>query len=94
MTLNVVRLRKLHRILAPICCFPLVLTLMTGVGFQVMALDGQGDRYLWLLDAHRGKFGQINLEWVYPFLNAFGLLTLLITGILMWLRLPKSSPAK
>jgi hypothetical protein len=42
-----------------------------------------------LLELHRGKFGQINLDLVYPFLNALGLLTLLITGVLMWLQSPK-----
>ena len=86
--LNLGRVRALHRALAPILCFPLLLTLTTGVGFQMMALDGKGDRYLWLLEAHRGRFGQVNLEWIYPFLNALGLLTLLITGLLMWFTFP------
>ncbi|MEO1187249.1 MAG: hypothetical protein AAFX46_22425, partial [Cyanobacteria bacterium J06636_27] len=40
--------------------------------------------FIWLLEWHRGKFGRINLEMIYPFLNAFGLLMLAVTGITMW----------
>ena len=54
-----------------------------GVRFQMMALDGKSDCYLWLLEAHRGQFGQINLEGICPFLNALGLLTLLLTGLIL-----------
>lgn len=89
MKLNLAKTRKLHRFLAPILCFPLLLTLFTGVFFQMAALSGQGSEFLWLLDFHRGNFGQIKLEFIYPFLNALGLLTMLITGILMWLKFPK-----
>ncbi|ESA33739.1 hypothetical protein N836_20155 [Leptolyngbya sp. Heron Island J] len=41
-----------------------------------------------MLDLHRGKFGIINLEFIYPILNALGLLTLVITGLLMWINMP------
>lgn len=83
-------LRRFHRAVAPVMCVPLLLTLITGMFFQVAAVGGKGDRFLWLLDLHRGKFGQVNLELIYPFLNALGLLTLVITGTLMWLQLPRS----
>ncbi|MEB3160847.1 MAG: PepSY domain-containing protein [Synechocystis sp.] len=80
-------LRKLHRWFASIMVFPLVLTSLTGSLFQVAIVMGEGDNFYWLLDWHRGHFGRINLEMIYPFLNAFGLLMLVVTGVLMWLKL-------
>jgi hypothetical protein len=88
MPFNQARLRQLHRALVPIMVMPLLLTLTTGVLFQWAVTSGKTDEFLWLLDLHRGKFGQINLDFVYPYLNALGLLTLLITGLLMWLQSP------
>lgn len=82
------RLRQLHRSLVPIMVMPLLLTLTTGMLFQLAVTSGKTNEFLWLLDLHRGKFGQINLDFIYPFLNALGLLTLLITGLLMWLQIP------
>lgn len=90
MAISKVRLRKLHTALVPLMTLPLVLTLVTGVFFHIAALTGQANESLWLLDLHRGKFGRINLEIVYPFLNALGLLTLIVTGSLMWFQLPRS----
>ena len=83
--INKARIRQLHSQLAPIMVLPLLLTLITGSLFQVAAVTGKGDDFLWLLEWHRGKFGRINLEMIYPFLNAFGLLMLATTGITMWL---------
>ncbi len=80
--------RRIHRFLAPIMVMPLLITLCSGVLFQIAASNDKSEQFLWLLDLHRGKFGRFNLELVYPYLNAIGLLTLLITGTLMWLRLP------
>ncbi|MEO0984312.1 MAG: PepSY domain-containing protein [Cyanobacteria bacterium J06639_14] len=82
--------RRLHRWLAPAMLFPLLLTLITGMLFQMAIATGNGNTFLWLLDLHRGKFGSINLEMVYPFLNGLGLLGLAITGITMWWRSPNS----
>ncbi|MGC9525141.1 MAG: PepSY domain-containing protein [Limnospira sp.] len=84
MAINRVRLRKLHGIMAPIMVLPLLITLITGCLFQFAVISDRANDFLWLLDLHRGKFGQINLENIYPFLNAIGLLTLMITGIVMW----------
>jgi hypothetical protein len=84
MPVNKFRVRQLHRWMAPLMAFPLVLTLVTGIGFQMAIAAGQGNTFLWLLDWHRGKFGRLNLEMVYPYLNGLGLLTLVITGLLMW----------
>lgn len=82
-----VRLRQLHRILAPIMLLPILLTLITGTIYQAFDLSGKGEDFDWLLDVHKGHFGSLNLETIYPFLNALGLLTLAITGIWMWLQL-------
>jgi hypothetical protein len=86
--MNLLYFRQLHRILAPILLLPLLITLMTGSLFQIAVITGKANEFAWLLDLHRGKFGRINLEIIYPFFNAIGLLLLLITGIIIWLRYP------
>lgn len=88
MTTNRVRLRQLHKALVPFFVLPLSLTLATGVLFQFAAASDRANEFLWLLDLHRGKFGQVNLEFVYPILNALGLLTLIVTGSIMWFQSP------
>lgn len=90
MKFNQARLRQLHRALVPVMILPILLTLTTGMLFQLAVASDRANDFLWLLELHRGKFGQINLDLVYPFLNALGLLTLLISGILMWLQSPTS----
>ena len=84
--INTTYLRQLHYKTAPIMIFPLLLTVLTGTLFQVAVVTGNSDNFLWLLDLHRGKFGRINLEMIYPFLNGFGLLMLGITGVIIWLK--------
>lgn len=56
------------------------------MGFQFAVAGGRANDFLWLLELHRGKFGSINLELIYPILNALGLLTLVVTGLMMWLQ--------
>lgn len=80
------RLRQVHRTLAPVMLLPIILTLITGSIYQIVDLGGKGDDYDWLLDWHKGHFGFLNLETIYPFLNALGLLLLAITGISLWLQ--------
>ena len=84
MALNKARLRQLHKAMVPIMALPLLLTLTTGMLFQLAVASDRTSDFLWLLELHRGKFGQINLEMVYPILNGLGLLTLLISGLAMW----------
>ncbi|NES72149.1 MAG: PepSY domain-containing protein [Okeania sp. SIO2D1] len=86
MAINKVRFRQLHFWFAPIMVFPVLLSAITGSLFQVAVVTGKTNDYLWLLDWHRGTFGRINLEMIYPFLNAFGVLVLAVTGIIMWLQ--------
>lgn len=84
MKINKARLRQLHYWFAPIMLFPVLLSLITGSLFQISVITGRANDFLWLLEWHRGKFGRINLEMIYPFLNAFGMLMLVVTGIIMW----------
>ncbi|PSN19032.1 hypothetical protein C7271_09430 [filamentous cyanobacterium CCP5] len=81
-------LRQIHRFLAPIMLLPIVLTVITGALFQLGEMLGQEERIEWLLDIHKGNFGIIDLQIIYPFLNSLGLLLLVATGITLWL-LPK-----
>ena len=84
---NKIGLRKLHSQVAPIMVLPLLLTLITGSLFQVAQITDRTSDFIWLLDLHKGKFGSLDLGFVYPFLNAFGLLILAVTGISMWWQL-------
>lgn len=88
MAINQVRLRQLHKALVPFMVLPLLLTLTTGTLFQFAVVGDRANDFLWLLDLHRGKFGQVNLEFLYPVLNALGLLTLIVTGSIMWFQSP------
>ena len=83
-------IRHLHRTLAPIMLLPLLLTVITGVVYQIVDLADKGDSFDWLLDWHKGHFGTLNLEVIYPFLNAFGLCVLLFTGMALWLHMRRT----
>lgn len=87
MAINKARLRHTHYLIAPIAFLPIFLTAITGSLFQVAVIMGKSEEFLWLLELHRGKFGIIDLELIYPLLNAFGVLFLAITGIVMWLQI-------
>ncbi|MEA5511346.1 PepSY domain-containing protein [Crocosphaera sp. UHCC 0190] len=89
--INKRRLRHLHYTLAPLMIFPLLLTAITGSLFQVAELTGNARKFSWLLALHRGKFGIIDLQIIYPFLNAFGILMLGVTGIFMWLQVRRKT---
>ena len=82
---NQAYIRYLHYALVPVILFPVLLTLITGSLFQIAVLTNQADKYIWLLDLHRGTFGSINLDFIYPFLNSFGLLFMVVTGFILWL---------
>lgn len=80
-------IRTIHRTIAPIMLLPLLLTAITGVIYQIFDLAGNDKTVKWLLDWHKGDFGVLNLEFIYPFLNALGLIILLFTGISMWMQM-------
>lgn len=77
--------RQFHRALAPIMALPLLLSAITGSIYQITDLSG--NEVKWLLEMHKGNFGILKLEVIYPFLNALGLLALLATGTSMWLQM-------
>ena len=81
----------LHSTLAPIMLLPLFLTTITGTVYQIVDLAGKKDGFKWLLHWHKGDFGALNLEIIYPFLNAIGLFIFLFTGIYMWFHTRHSS---
>ncbi|MBW4622327.1 MAG: PepSY domain-containing protein [Cyanosarcina radialis HA8281-LM2] len=83
------QLRQLHRAIAPIMTLPLLLAAFTGSIYQITDLSGNEAK--WLLEIHKGNFGILKLEAIYPFLNALGLLALVATGISMWLQMRRHS---
>ncbi|MGA1264366.1 MAG: PepSY domain-containing protein [Prochlorothrix sp.] len=85
-------LRKVHRFFVPVIALPLLVTVLTGMGFQVAMLSGQGSEFQWLLSVHRGQFGPVNLELIYPFLNGISMIVLIVTGVLMWFGWPRRKP--
>lgn len=87
MALDKAQIRKVHRILAPIVLLPLLVTLVTGSLYQIALLTDNVADYYWLIRIHKGDWLVINLEAIYPFLNALGLLVMLVTGITMWLQM-------
>lgn len=84
MKINANTIRKLHRFLAPIMILPILLTVITGVIFQIGELGGFEDKLSWAIHWHKGDFGYIDFQKSFPFLNALGLLFLTFTGISMW----------
>jgi uncharacterized iron-regulated membrane protein len=80
------RWRSLHRAIAPIMAIPLIITVLTGVGFQLAIAAGRARDFHWMMEFHRGHFGPLNLASIYPYLNGLGLLVLVVTGVMMWLQ--------
>ncbi len=76
--------RQIHRALAPILALPLVVTVVTGSLYQIARLNQNFD-YYWLIQIHKGQWGPLDLQAVYPFLNGLGLLVMVATGLSMWL---------
>ena len=74
--------RKYHRFLAIALSLPLILTVLTGMGYTIF------DEWF-----HMGKFGHflmeihtmeiLGLDEIYPVLNGLGLVGLLVTGLSM-----------
>ena len=77
-----VRLRELHRSMAPLVLAPLLITVMSGVSYR-LARDWFGatrDQVHWLMVVHEGEWLGETLEPIVVLLNAIGLLWMLITG--------------
>jgi multidrug transporter EmrE-like cation transporter len=74
--------RKYHRTLAIILSLPILLTIITGIGYTIFDewLEQQKIARL-MLQIHTMKI--LHLETIYPLLNGIGLIGLLITGLSM-----------
>lgn len=74
--------RKYHRTLAVILSLPILLTIITGIGYTVFdEWFEQGEIGQFLLEVHTMEI--LHLEKIYPLLNAIGLIGLLVTGLSM-----------
>lgn len=91
MKIKAAKIRQWHRWLAPIMILPILLTLITGIIYQIGELGGFDDQVRWAIQWHKGDFGYIDFQKSYPFLNGIGLLFLTVTGISMWWKTRQSS---
>ncbi|MFS8855384.1 PepSY domain-containing protein [Synechococcus sp. H55.7] len=83
--------RQIHRALAPILALPLVVTVVTGSLYQIARLNDNLD-YYWLIQIHKGQWGPLDLQAIYPFLNGLGLLVMVATGLSLWLQTRSHRP--
>lgn len=89
MAISKAQIRRLHYRIAPIWVLPIILTSLSGSLYQVASLTKANSDFIWLLDIHKGNFGPLKLEAIYPFINTFALLMLAVTGLTMWLQTPR-----
>lgn len=83
--MNVYKSRKVHRYLAPVLFFPLLLTAMTGVIYRI------GNSFFdlpqlyseMIISFHTGALLGENFRFFYVIFNGMGLLSLLMTGIIL-----------
>jgi len=85
--------RQIHRALAPILALPLVVTVVTGSLYQIARLNDNFD-YYWLIQIHKGQWGPLDLQAIYPFLNGLGLLVMVATGLSLWLQMRSHRPPR
>lgn len=74
--------RAIHRWLVPLAAAPLLLTVITGVGFSIS--EEWGVKQKWLLHLHIGYFGPLNLSSVYPTLLGVMTLVIIISGMQLY----------
>jgi hypothetical protein len=74
--------RKYHRSIAIICCLPIALTILSGIGYtildEILHIKGTGSL---MMKIHTMSF--LGLDKIYPILNGIGLIGLLVTGLTM-----------
>ena len=83
-----VRVRELHRAIAPLVLLPLLTTVCSGVAYR-LARDWFGlerDQVHWLMVLHEGEWLGPAAEPVYVLLNGLGLLWMLVTGTTLAIR--------
>ena len=78
-------LRKLHQRIAPIIFLPLLLTVVTGVIFDIAEVWFNAPDSLKesIISIHKGAFLGEKLSIFYVILNGLGVVLMLITGISM-----------
>lgn len=74
--------RKYHRFLAIVLSLPLILTVLTGMGYTIFdEWFHMGKLGHFLMDIHTMKI--FGLDEIYPVFNGLGLVGLLVTGLSM-----------
>ena len=91
--MKLIRIRQLHRLIAPIMILPIIFTVITGVIYQIGELGGFEDQIRFIIHWHKGNFGYIDFQKSFPFLNGIGLLVLAVTGLQMLFK-TRRSPKK
>lgn len=89
--MKLIRIRQLHRLIAPIMILPIIFTVITGVIYQIGELGGFEDQIRFIIHWHKGNFGYIDFQKSFPFLNGIGLLVLAVTGVPMWFKSRRKS---
>lgn len=84
--------RKYHRSLAIILSLPILLTIITGIGYTIFDEWFEQENIAeFMLQIHTMKI--LHLEKIYPLLNGLGLIGLLITGLSMTSLFRKQAPS-
>ena len=80
-----VRLRELHRSVAPFVLAPLLITVVSGVSYRLSRdwFGASREEVHWLMVVHEGEWLGSTFEPVVVLLNAIGLLWMLITGMVL-----------
>jgi uncharacterized iron-regulated membrane protein len=73
--------RRYHRWLAIVCTLPLLLTVITGIGFSIAKALHQRELAGMLIHLH--TLETFGLDGFFPLINGLGLLGLLVTGVYM-----------
>lgn len=74
--------RKYHRQIAIVASLPLILTVISGVGYTIFdEWFGLDDIAHFMMGIHTMKI--LKLDTIYPVLNGLGLIGLLVTGLSM-----------
>ena len=91
MNIKPIKIRQLHRLLAPIMILPILFTVVTGMIYQIGELGGFEAQIRFIIHWHKGNFGYLDFQKSFPFLNGLGSLILAITGLQMWFKARRSS---
>lgn len=84
--------RRYHRWLAIVCTLPLLLTVITGIGFSIAKASNR--RQLAGVLIHLHTLETFGLDGFFPLINGLGLLGLLVTGVYMSTLFRKRCPTQ